>query len=81
MCLHVCICQDDQPSPYGANALVLPVWLRHAVSSLFLHQDMVLLHGQEQRLRERGVTASNFHNHVYTPGGQDTGVYILKVYI
>jgi hypothetical protein len=40
---------------------------------------MVLQHGQEKLLREKGVTASNYHRHIYSPGGQDTGVYLLKV--
>jgi Pheophorbide a oxygenase len=73
--------QGVTPPGFGPASLPLPTWLNHVAASFFLHQDLVLVHGQQQRLREKGVTASNYHRHIYSPNGQDTGVYLFKVSI
>jgi len=41
----------------GFFALPMPKWLNHVLASLFLHQDMVLLHHQEKILANAG-----YHN-------------------
>jgi Pheophorbide a oxygenase len=71
--------QGVAPPGFGPASLLLPAWLNHVAASFFLHQDLVLVYGQQQRLLEKGITATNYHRHIYSPNGQDTGVYLFKV--
>jgi len=41
------------PKGLGFFALPMPLWLLHALSSVFLHQDQVFLHHQERTMNSR----------------------------
>ena len=52
----------------------IPKWLSHILSSLFLHQDLVLLHQQEKILKQKNYNFSNrYSDIVYTPTPHDNG--------
>ncbi|EKX51208.1 hypothetical protein GUITHDRAFT_159336 [Guillardia theta CCMP2712] len=61
----------------GFFALPMPKWLNHVLASLFLHQDMVLLHHQEKiladagyrNMQDKGVTFFRNWLRVFANGG------------
>ncbi|WP_366524913.1 Rieske 2Fe-2S domain-containing protein [Acaryochloris sp. IP29b_bin.137] len=67
------------PPGFGFFAWPMPVWLGHVLAPLFLHQDLVFLHYQEQRMghQEQGSWLEN----VYTPNPQDKMVIALRQWI
>lgn len=72
------------PPGIGLFALPMPVWLNHALTSLFLHQDQVFLHHQEKILARRGYSSaaeavgSKYIEEVFTPNPQDRMVITFR---
>ena len=67
------------PSGLAFFALPMPTWAGHILASLFLHQDLVFLHAQEQALLNRGD--GDWLDHVYTPNPQDKMVITFRQWL
>ena len=68
-------------------ALPMPAWMTHILASLFLHQDMVLLHHQEKAIARRRAQAQTTQSQerwleqVYTPNPQDKMVITFRQWL
>lgn len=71
--------QGKIPPGLGFFAWPMPVWLGHVLSPLFLHQDLVFLHYQEQRIEHQ--EQGNWLETVYTPNPQDKMVITLRQWL
>ncbi|XGV99721.1 MAG: Rieske 2Fe-2S domain-containing protein [Leptolyngbya sp. BL-A-14] len=67
------------PSGLAFFALPMPTWAGHILASLFLHQDLVFLHAQEQAFMSQGE--GNWLEHVYTPNPQDKMVIAFRQWL
>jgi phenylpropionate dioxygenase-like ring-hydroxylating dioxygenase large terminal subunit len=77
---QVLVKNDQGKTPPGLAFFTLPMpkWLGHILASLFLHQDMVFLHHQEQNINQR---QDNWLNAVYTPNPQDKMVITFRQWL
>ena len=77
---QILIKTDDDKTPKGLAffALPMPTWLVHTTAALFLHQDLVFLHHQGQRLAQK---PDRWLDQVYTPNPQDTMVITLRQWL
>lgn len=66
------------PPGLGFFALPMPQWLGHILASLFLHQDLILLHYQQQNLSKR---SRRWLDEVYTPNPQDKMVVTFRQWL
>ena len=66
------------PKGLAFFALPMPAWLSHILASLFLHQDMVFLHYQEQIVAKR---ENSWSQAVYTPNPQDKMVIAFRQWL
>ena len=77
---QVLIKNDQGKTPPGLAffALPMPKWLGHILASLFLHQDLVFLHHQEQYMKHQ---EDSWLNSVYTPNPQDKMVITFRQWL
>ncbi len=68
--------QGKLPRGLAFFALPMPIWLGHVLSSMFLHQDLVLLHHQQKNLAKKG--RERWAETVYTPNPQDKMVVAFR---
>ena len=66
------------PPGLGFFALPMPQWLGHILASLFLHQDLVLLHYQQKTMSQR---RRRWLEEVYTPNPQDKMVITFRQWL
>ena len=66
------------PKGLAFFSLPMPTWLSHVLASLFLHQDMVFLHYQEQTVAKKERA---WIHEVYTPNPQDKMVVAFRQWL
>ncbi|PZD74138.1 3-ketosteroid-9-alpha-monooxygenase, oxygenase component [Acaryochloris thomasi RCC1774] len=66
------------PSGLGFYGLPMPQWLGHALTSLFMHQDLVFLHYQEKIIARR---SEEWLDQVYTPNPQDKAIIAFRKWL
>ncbi|EDX87484.1 Pheophorbide a oxygenase family [Synechococcus sp. PCC 7335] len=69
------------PKGLAFFGLPMPTWLSHILASLFLHQDMVFLHYQEQIVAQRESQRKSWIREVYTPNPQDKMVIAFRQWL
>lgn len=66
------------PQGLAFFGLPMPTWMTHVLASLFLHQDLVFLHYQQQRFQTR---PGRWLEEVYTPNPQDKMVLTFRQWL
>ncbi|NEP11404.1 MAG: Rieske 2Fe-2S domain-containing protein [Symploca sp. SIO2C1] len=64
------------PKGLSSFPLLMPTWFGHIMTSLFLHQDLILLHYQEKNLARQ--QQQDWLGAVYTPNPQDKMVTTFR---
>ncbi|MGD1805489.1 Rieske 2Fe-2S domain-containing protein [Dapis sp. BLCC M126] len=75
---QVLVRNEAGKNPKGLSSfpLLMPTWFGHIMTSLFLHQDLVLLHYQEKNLARQ--QHQDWLDAVYTPNPQDKMVTTFR---
>ncbi len=68
--------EGKMPAGFAFFAFPLPFWISHLLATLFIHQDLVLLHYQEKNLAKKGI--DKLLNLFYTPNPQDKMVNTFR---
>jgi phenylpropionate dioxygenase-like ring-hydroxylating dioxygenase large terminal subunit len=71
--------EGKRPKGLAFFGLPMPEWLGHVLSSLFVHQDLVFLHYQEQILAKQ--PQGKWLDAVYTPNPQDKMVITFRQWL
>lgn len=65
------------PSGFAKNPIPIPLWMRHTLISLFIHQDVAFLHYQE-RFVANMKKGMSLHEKYWMPNPQDKDVIVFR---